>query len=406
MHNPEVIPIFVTTCIFNVTKQMLRYTTPSLKNFSGIYRLLSVFVFLICSGQIFGQTHSFSGTIGKYPIYFQMTIEGNTVNGVYFYKNKLVDLPLSGTYKSGMITLKSSDEYGGDISEPETFKFKWPNKAPEGSWSKKGRQLAFKLNPLTTKETNSLKCSNPHLIKTDLIKNDLTRVKIGLFRLKEVDSVKTINHIKTRHFEEVLTGIELFRIDSGMVAGKQKDANSYLEYLQISEFLESLSCASYSTYGAEYSFGLTSLSLSSDFMCFSVFKTYYCGGAHPNEDNYAVNYNLNTRETVSWSEYLLPGKDTLYNERIYAYLAKSEPEYFDESNSIGSADVYLDCNYYQKNLWFDCDFVFTADGVKLLPSFAHFAAFCLEPEWAIIPYSELKDLIKPEFFSKLNKLKP
>lgn len=405
MYNPEVIPIFVTTRIFNVTKQMLRHTALSSKNFSGIYRLLSLFIFLISSSQIFGQIHSFSGTIGKYPVYFQMTIEGSNVTGYYFYKNKLTDLPLSGTYKSGMITLKSSDEYGGDISEPETFKFKWPNKAPEGSWSKKGKQLGLKLNPLTTKETNSPKCSNPHLVKSDFVKNDLIRVKIGLFRLKEVDSVKTINRIKIRHFEEVLTGIELFRIDSGMVAEKQKDANSYLEYLQISEFLESLSCASYSTYGAEYNFGLTSLSLSTDFLCFSVFKTYYCGGAHPNEDNYAVNYNLNTHETVSWSEYLIPGKETIYDERIYAYLAKSAPEYFDESNSTESADVYVDCNYSQRSLWVDCDFVFTADGVKLLPSFAHFAAFCLEPEWAIVPYSELKDLIKPECYHKLTRLK-
>lgn len=402
---PEVIPIFVTTRIFNVIKQMLRNTALSLKSFSESYRFITIFIFLVCSPTIIGQTHSFSGTIGKYPVYLQMTIEGNRVSGYYFYKNKLVDLPLSGTYKSGIITLESSDEYGGDISEPETFKFKWPNKAPVGSWNKKGKQLAFKLNPLTAKETGSPKCSNPHLIKTDALKNDLTRVKIGLFRLKEVDSVKTINGIKIRHFEEVLTGIELFRIDSGMVAGKQKDANSYLEYLQISEFLESLSCASYSTYGSDYSFGLTSLSLSTDFICFSVFKTYYCGGAHPNEDNYAVNYNLNTRETVNWSDYLISGKDTIYNERIYAYLAKSEPGYFNESNSSESADVYSDCNYSERNLWVDCDFVFTADGVKLLPGFAHFAAFCLEPDWAIIPYSELKDLIKPECYSKLTRLK-
>ncbi|MDF3026198.1 MAG: hypothetical protein K0S23_505 [Fluviicola sp.] len=405
MFIPEVIPIFVTTCIFNVTKQMLRHTAHSLKTFSGFHRLLSLFIFLICAGQIFGQTHSFSGTIGKYPIYFQLTIEGKQVSGYYFYKNKLVDISLSGSYTSGTMILKSSDEYGADITDPETFRFKWPHKAPSGSWSKKGTQLSLKLYPLTAKETGSPKCSNPYLIKTDPVKNDLTRVKIGLFRLKEIDSVRTINHITIRHFEEILTGIKLFRIDSGMDAGKQKDANFYLEYLQISEFLESLSCASYSAYGSEYSFELTSLSLSTDFMCFSVFKTYYCGGAHPNEDNYALNYNLNTGKTVSWSDYLIPGKDTIYNERIYAYLTKSEPGYFDESNSIESADVYMDCNYRERNLWFDCDFVFTVDGVKLLPSFAHFAAFCLEPEWAIIPYSELKDLIKPECYSKLTRLK-
>ena len=402
---PEVIPIFVTTRIFNVIKQMLRNTALSLKSFLESYRFITIFIFLVCSRTIIGQTYSFSGAIGKYPIYLQMTIDGSQASGYYFYKNKLVDLSLAGSFKSGLVTLSSSDEYTVETTDPELFKFKWPSKTIQGTWFKKGKSLPLKLTPVTAKETASPKCSNPHLIKSNILKNDLTRVKIGLFRLKEVDSVKTINHIKVRHFKEVLTGIKLFRIDSGMVADKQKDANSYLEYLQISEFLESLSCASYSTYGSEYSFGLTSLSLSCDFMCFSVFKTYFCGGAHPNEDNYAVNYNLNTRETVSWSDYLITGKDTIYNERIYAYLVKSEPGYFNESNSTESADVYSDCNYRERDLWFDCDFVFTSNGVKLLPSFAHFAAFCLEPDWAIIPYSELREFIKPEYYSKLTGLK-
>lgn len=402
---PEVIPIFVTTRIINVIKQMLRNTALSLKNFSESYRFITVFLLLICSGTIYGQIHSFSGTIGKYPVYLQMSIEGNTVNGYYFYKNKLIDLPLSGTYKSGMITLKSSDEFGGDISEPETFKFKWPNKVLTGTWSQKGKSLPLKLIPLTAKETNSPKCSNAHLVKSQPVKNDLIKVKIGHFKLKQIDSVRTINGIKVRYFKELNTGVELFRIDSGMTVNKQKDANSYLEYLQISEFLESLSCSSYSTYGADYNYGLTSISLSNDFMCFSVFKTYFCGGAHPNEDNYAINYDLNSKEKISSSDYLLRDKEADYEERIYSYLAKAEPEYFDEANSSGSADVYIDCNYYQKELWNDCDFVFTPEGIKLLPSFAHFAAICLEPEWAVIPYSEVKDLIKPEYYSKLTALK-
>lgn len=405
MHNPEVIPIFVTTWIFNVTKQMLRYTALSLKSFSKSYRFITIFLFLICSGTIFGQTHSFSGTIGKYPIYFQMTIEGSKVDGVYFYKNKLVDLSLSGTYKSGMITLTSSDEYGADVADPETFKFKWPNKAIQGSWSKKGKQLPLKLNALTAKETGSPKCSNPHLQKSDLA--DLTKVKIGLFRLKEVDSVRYLDHIKIRHFEEVLTGITLFRIDSGMVAGKQKDANSYLEYLQISEFLEALSCAAYSTFGSDYDYGISDLSLSNELMCFSVFKTYFCGGAHPNEENYGVNYNLNTKEKLSASDFVIPEKETAFDDRVYTYLAKVNPELFEEEQRGESSSVYTDCNYHRKDLWqiSSCEFVLTSEGIEMLPSFAHYASFCLYPEWAVIPYSELEDFIKPEFFGKLTRLK-
>jgi hypothetical protein len=243
------------------------------------------------------------------------------------------------------------------------------------------------------------------LVNTDPLKNNLTRVKIGLFRLKEVDSVRTINRINIRHFEEVLTGIKLFRVDSGMDADKQKNTNSYLEYLQISEFLEALSCAAYSTYGSDYGFGVSDLNLSNDMMCFSVFQTAYCGGAHPNEANYGINFNLNTRQRISSSDFLIKENEDVFDDKVYTYLATMNPEDFNENQS--SSSIFTDCGYYKKELWeiSYCDFVLTEEGIKMLPSFAHFNAFCLDPSWAVIPYSELKEFIKPEYYSKLTGLK-
>lgn len=386
---------------------MLRLQTLSLKSFSGINRLTPVFLFFLSFGQAYGQTYSYSGSIGKYPIYLQMVVDGGAVNGYYFYKNKLVDISLAGTSRSGLITLKSSDEYGQDISDPETFKFKWPNKIIEGTWSQKGKSLPLKLAPLTAKETGSPKCSNPYFKKEVSAASDLTKVKVGLFKLKEVNTVQTINHIKIRHFEEVNTKIALFRIDSGLVPEKQKDANLYLEFLHISEYLSSLECASYSTYGSDYSYNVSDITISNDLISFSVFAAFYCGGAHPDESNYGINYDLTRHQVIKSSDLLVPEKDGIYEERIYAYLAKNNPEYFSENNESEEYDVNMECEYSKKELWtVDCDFVLTSDGLKLLPSFPHYAAPCLEPEWAVIPYSELKDVIKPEYYSKLNRLKP
>lgn len=382
-------------------------TTLSLRSFSKRMLLLPFFLFILCVGKIYGQTHSFSGTIGKYPIYIEMTIEGSSVSGHYFYKNKLIDISLAGTSKAGLITLKSSDEYGQDISDPETFKFKWPNKTIEGTWSQKGKSLPLKLAALTAKETGSPKCSNPYFKKEVYAASDLTKVKVGLFKLKEVNTVQTINHIKIRYFEEVNTKIALFRIDSGLVAEKQKDANLYLEFLQISEFLSSLECATYSTYGSDYSYSVSDITISNDLISFSVFTAFFCGGAHPEESNYGISYDLTKHQTIKSSDFLISGKENTYEERVYAYLAKNTPKYFNENNESEEYDVGMECEYSKKELWtVDCDFVFTSDGIKLLPSFPHYAAPCLEPEWAVIPYSELKDLIKPEYYSKLNRLKP
>lgn len=370
--------------------------------------LLFCIFLALSSGSLFGQPHSFSGTIGKYPIYLQFTLNGSNAEGYYFYKNKLIDIPLSGTYKGGLITLNLSDKYGNSVEIPETFKFKWTNNAIEGTWTRKEKTTPLKLKPLTPKETGSPKCSNPHLLASEQVIDDLTKVKIGLFKLKETDTLRKINGINVRYFRETTTGIELFRIDSGLVAAKLKDANAYLECIQILEFLESLNCASYSLQGSDFNYSISKLTVSADFMCFSVFKTFYCGGAHPNEENYGFNYDLSSKEKISFSDFLLPGKEEAFDDRVYRYLAKINPELFDKNELAMSSNVYTDCQYHQKELWqiAYCDFVLTSEGIELLPSFPHFAAFCLDPGWAVVPYSELKDLIKPEYYSKLNKLKP
>lgn len=375
------------------------------RSFTRFFRSGTIILFIMSCSFIksFAQTYSFSGTIGKYPIYLQFILEGNKVEGHYFYKNKLIDISLAGNYKSGFITLLSKDVYGETAENPETFKFKWPNKLPEGTWSYQGKSSTLKLAALTSKETSSPKCSNPYFKKEVYAASDLTKVKVGLFKLKQNGPVRTINGVKIREFSEVLTGISLFRIDSGLVAEKQKDANLYLEYLQLSKFLTSLECASYSASGSDYNFNVSDITISNDLMCFSVFLVFYCGGAHPEESSYGMNYNLNTHQQIESDDYLIPGKEKAFDERVLAYLSKENPGYFDSD----MPDDEILCEYNNPELWTSgCHFVFTSSGVRLLPSFPHYKAPCMDPEWSVIPYSELKDLVKPEYLRMLNGLKP
>lgn len=385
---------------------MPELTTLSLKNCSLKRTFLSFSFFLLCFNTIYGETHSFSGSIGKYPIYLQLNITGSNVSGYYFYKNKLIDISFIGTYKAGLVTLKVTDPFGEVPEEPEVFKFKWPNKTPVGTWANKGKSLELKLLPLTLKETSSPKLLNPYFVKENPEINNpnspLIKVKVGLFKLKEDGPTSISNGIKIRYFKEITTGISLFRIDSGLVADKQKDANLYLESFQLSEFFRSMECASYSTYGADYNFNVSTISISNDLLCFSVFVAYYCGGAHPEENNYGVNFDLNTHQRIESGDYLLPGKEAVFETRVFDYLSGTYPGYFSKE----SPEDVMECEYYTRELWTsDCDFTFTDEGLKLHPSFPHYKAPCLDPEWAVIPYSELKAVIKPEFYGKLNKLK-
>ncbi len=378
-------------------------TTLSLKSYSKRKLLLCFCLFLFSSIRIFGQAHSFSGSIGKYPVYIQFTLEGTKVEGYYFYKNKLIDIYFSGTYKAGLITFKTTDALGDEIENPETFKFKWPNKAPVGTWTNKGKTSELKLLPLTVKETSSPKWNNSYLVQQMSEISNLQKVKIGLFKLKEDGQPRIINRVKVRYFTEVHSELTFFRIDSGLVANKLNDMNSYLEYFHVSEFLGSLDCGSYSSYGTDYGFDVSNITISNDLICFSVFATFYCGGAHPDEVNYGVNFNLSTHKAIASDDYLLAGKNELFQEQVISYLSKTNPGYFDSEMSEDD----MGCEYNSPELWTtDCSFTFTDEGLKLHPSFAHYKAPCLDPEWAVVPYSELKDLIKPEYYSKLIKLKP
>ncbi|MNU78776.1 hypothetical protein D3C71_683730 [compost metagenome] len=378
-------------------------------SFTHFFRTGTIILFILSGTFItsFAQTYSFSGTIGKYPICLNLNVSGSKVDGYYFYKNKLIDISFSGTYKAGLITVNTTDAFGEAPEYPETFKFKWPSKTPAGTWINNGKSLELKLLPLTTKETGSPKCSNPYFVKENPDISDLTKVKIGLFKLKEDGKPEMINHIKIRYFTEVNTGINLFRIDSGLVADKQKDANFYLENFHLSEFLEALECASYSTSGSDYNFSTSDIHISNELVCFSVFAGFYCGGAHPDETNYGVNYDLNTHKRITSTDYLIADKDALFQKRIVAYLSKMNPEYFNPDAESNPDDLGYDCKYYNSELWTtDCSFTFTHEGLRLHPSFSHYMAPCMAPEWAVIPYSELKELIKPEFYSKLKQLKP
>jgi hypothetical protein len=399
----EVIPIFVTRGIFNVFKQMLRFKTLSLKSFSQKTRLIFLFLFFTGFNQIHGQTHSFSGTIGKYPIYIEFTLDGSKVEGYYFYKNKLIDIGFSGAYKAGVITAKTTDGFGEVVENPEIFKFKWPNKTPIGTWTNKGKTSELKLLPLTAKETSSPKWDNSYLAQQMSDISNLKKVKIGLFKLKEDGQPRIINRVKVRYFTEVNSGLTFFRIDSGFVANKLNDMNSYLEFFHISEFLGSLDCGSYSSYGSDYNFDVSNITVSNDLICFSVFATFYCGGAHPDEVNFGMNYDLKTRSKINSEDYLISGKEEAFQQLVLAYFTKTYPGYFDPERP----DDDMECEYNNPELWTtDCSFTFTDEGLKLHPSFAHYKAPCLDPEWAVVPYSELKELIKPEYYSKLVKLKP
>lgn len=350
------------------------------------------------------------GTIGKAAVYLEMTEEGTEYYGRYYYKNQLIDIPLKGVVKNGSYILETNykDVYGVPKTK-EYLNFKKSGSKYTGVWKKNGKQLKIAFSPIKPEEFRSARLEkNPVL--NDLKLSGIDLFKLDLFKLTGKDSIISDQGLNWRSFTETHTGVEFVRIDSGLPDAKLKYANQYLELLHIRNFLEMLDCSSGGGEPADYGSTYSIEVLSGSLISVSFFNFFFCVGMmHPEEANYAVILDLELKKELTNKDFL---SDFAFEENdeeisnfqtnIYRYLSKENPELFDETMSEESEVMGDECEFNRIELWqASMEIHFTNEGLKLLPYFPHVMAPCLEPEWAIIPYAELKGLLKDHYYTLL-----
>jgi hypothetical protein len=333
-----------------------------------------------------GEKFYFRGTItagtGNLKIEMALVRDGDRLTGTYFYPKVGKNIALSGTVdKSGNVDLRESDESG---KETGIFKGKWkpatdspdPNlTAIEGKWSKPdgSKETAFQVSqqpieftaavrvtPKVIKETNKEKfyaidAEYPQ-IEGDARFEKFNREARGLIT-KDVAAFKV-----GQTSEESETG------NDNVLADEARTSTLDIGY--------EIRYATDDLISVEFSEG-----------------TYEAGAAHGNSNTTVLNYDVKNGKKLALADLFNP--NSKYLSVISAYCIKDlrdrskkdKDAMLDEemmkSGASPRADNYDAVAITKKGLWV------TFDPYQV-------AAYAAGPQYVLVPYSALKDIIKPD----------
>ncbi len=328
-----------------------------------------------------GDKFYFSGTIANnLPVEMTLTRDGDRLTGTYFYPKVGKNINLAGAIdKDGNVELKESDDSGKDTG---VFKGKWKpaTDSPdptlseiEGKWSRPdgSKETAFQVfqQPITfttavrvipkvIKEANKAKhytvdAEYPQ-IEGDARFDNFNREVRGLIT-RDVAAFKT-----SETSEETDAGAE--------TPAETGDSTLDVRY--------GIRCATDDLISIEFTEG-----------------SYERGAAHGNSNTTVVNYDVKNGKKLALADLFNPKSNFLSVLSAYCMkdlrerAKKDKDAMLDEemmkSGAAPRADNYQACAITKKGLWI------TFDPYQV-------AAYAAGPQHVLVPYSALKDIMKPD----------
>jgi hypothetical protein len=326
-----------------------------------------------------GDKYFFRGTIANLSIEMQLLRDGEKLTGTYFYPRIGKNISLTGTVdKDNNVLLNEADESG---KQTGIFKGKWQTAADspdpsiyeiEGKWSKPdgSKQTEFTVTQQPYQFTGSVQVT-AKVIK-DANKQKLYSVNAEYPQLDGDSHFDGFNK-ETRAL--ITKDIAAFKTSetTGDAAGPSDLPGENQT----------------STFDAGYDFHLANDSLIS--VAFTE-GTYSRGAAHGNSLTQVINYDVKSGKKIALAD-LFKDKSK-YLSVISSYCQKElrdrakKPDamVLEELIDPGAgprADNYRAWNITKKGLWI------TFDPYQV-------AAYAAGPQYILVPYSALKDIIKPD----------
>lgn len=372
--------------------------------------VLAIVLLIFAPVILFGQT--FTGTIGKIPVYLELDNTGAEISGRYCYQKKGLNIGFSGERKGKQLLLTTVN-YFSEQGE-EVFKLTPNGTGWKGTWAKAGKQLAVSLQLIKSAPANRF-ANNRFVQKQSM--STYQQLVAGLYKLSDLDSIVYTDGKRLRYFEEIHSSIPLFRIDSGLPELQMKTANEFLESIQLSEFLSFGECSEYANSNTEYNFDVSGILIQSGILSFLTHHYNYCGGPHPNYYETPVCLDLHNGEEIKLQKALtelaveenpLQTDDdgeslTNFSAFLFKYVQKHYPEEMAIPEDAENDDR---CPFYSPNSWQYISYSIEREGLRILFDFPYVLNYCNDSEWVIIPYSELKGFIEPQLLERLIKIKP
>ena len=327
----------------------------------------------------------------------------------YFYETKRKDIELNGIIrKDGLISVVYYNNYEKKFdSRSEKLELKKTKNGYTGTWSTIQKQLPVNLYFFSIDDIKNpfSKYSYVQKMKTE---SPLDYVRTaGLQFIK--DSISKKNGYYLDWYHEKYSGIQLFRLRKENMTEAIKKINEQLQEVQVTQSNGYLTCVSSRT-ETEYNQGIDHIFLNTDLLSVNISTSYYCGGAHPDFNFSALNFDLSTGTPLKLDDIIWFGKtkppqehspewyryrDSVFAPKIVALLQQLYPV------QMKSTEDEDGCNYADPEVWDFPNWYFTNKGLYLGAYFARVTRSCDEPEWSIIPYTILKNYISPPLKIKL-----
>lgn len=347
----------------------------------------------------------YTGVIGAQSVVVELLDEDESnVIGRYFYQRYRNDIALSGVREADGSFILHENQQVEKNSASMTLS-PTSDGALRGEWQGVGgKRLAVNLVPERSstdhkEETpylQALRLENPY---------DYQRI-ISSTLVKERE--QAFMGYRLQWWKEPVSGIRLFSVLSGYPQVSLKKINAHLRDRLWKEVVNYHGClygALQTSVGqADFTQTVTPTYFSENVLSAKVFTHFYCGGAHPDFGDFPINLDVKQVRELSLEDVL--------------WLGKGEPVYYDAQGS--SSAIFSDfsdyrshilapwlvkrmselhpksmlkneeCDYRMEDYWAFVNWHFTPEGILFSPSFPRVARACEYPEWAIIPYREIK----------------
>lgn len=334
----------------------------------------------------------------------------------YYYFSSLKDIVLEGRRNKNQFTFLFNEE-GGKFDE----KFVLTKDAKgvfKGNWIHKfGKKLAVVLKPiLVTAIKNPYKFIPFIAVYKNTDPYEYMRSSKLTFKTDSISSYKgqTLRWVTETHGK-----CPGFYLDSSFSDATQQLINKKLEAINVENAMNQLSCATQWDYsdggGIEMSFTLNYLD--ENLFSFSIWKSWFCGGAHPDFgfDSYLM--DLHTGHEYALEELIAFDKSVvIYDEKadnFTEYVAYQRDYFAPKILALlkEQGSVYADYNseedpcmelYNDPESWTFANWEFTEDGLRISCSVARAARAC-ETESFTIPFTKFISYKRSAFPYKFPK---